>query len=58
MVHTGALVTAAAVLLLSVPANADGIYTKNSPVLRVDAKSYDRLIARSNHTSVSAPEER
>jgi protein disulfide-isomerase A6 len=33
--------------------NADGIYTKNSPVLQVNAKSYDRLIAQSNHTSVS-----
>jgi protein disulfide-isomerase A6 len=32
---------------------ADGIYTKNSPVLQVDAKSYDALIAQSNHTSVS-----
>ena len=35
------------------PAQADGIYTKNSPVLQVDAKSYDALIAQSNHTSVS-----
>lgn len=31
---------------------ADGIYTKNSPVLQVDAKSYDTLIAQSNYTSV------
>ena len=31
---------------------SDGIYTKNSPVLQVDAKSYDALIAQSNHTSV------
>jgi protein disulfide-isomerase A6 len=30
----------------------DGIYTKNSPVLQVDAKSYDALIAQSNYTSV------
>lgn len=29
-----------------------GFYTKNSPVLQVDAKNYDRLIAKSNHTSV------
>jgi hypothetical protein len=33
--------------------HADAIYTKNSPVLQVDAKSYDTLIAQSNHTSAS-----
>lgn len=32
-----------------------GFYTKNSPVLQVDAKNYDRLIAQSNHTSVRLP---
>lgn len=32
--------------------NADAIYTRNSPVLQVDSKSYDTLIARSNYTSV------
>lgn len=32
--------------------HADGLYTKNSPVLQVDAKNYDMLIAQSNHTSV------
>lgn len=32
--------------------NADGIYTKNSPVLQVTAKNYDALIAQSNYTSV------
>lgn len=31
---------------------ADAIYTKNSPVLQVTAKSYDSLIAQSNHTSL------
>ena len=31
---------------------ADGIYTKNSPVLQVNSKTYDSLIAQSNHTSV------
>jgi len=29
------------------------LYTKNSPVLQVDGKSYERLIAKSNYTSVS-----
>lgn len=31
---------------------AAGLYTKSSPVLEVDARSYDRLIARSNYTSI------
>ncbi len=33
---------------------ADGIYSKNSPVLQVTAKNYASLIAQSNHTSVSS----
>lgn len=32
--------------------NADGLYTKKSPVLQVSARDYDRLIAQSNHASV------
>lgn len=32
-----------------------GIYGKNSAVLEVTAKNYDKLIANSNHTSVSPP---
>ena len=44
-----ALVTA---LLAFKIVNVDAFYTKNSPVLQVDAKSYDSLIAISNHTSV------
>jgi hypothetical protein len=39
-------------LALVLVTHADAIYTKNSPVLQVDSKSYDSLIARSNHTSV------
>ncbi|KAE8351847.1 hypothetical protein BDV28DRAFT_136246 [Aspergillus coremiiformis] len=39
-------------LLTALPANADGLYTKKSPVLQVDQKSYDRLIAKSNHASI------
>ncbi|EHY59795.1 hypothetical protein HRR83_008333 [Exophiala dermatitidis] len=30
----------------------DAFYTKNSPVLQVTAKTYDSLIAQSNHTSI------
>lgn len=40
-------------LLAALPVNAGGLYTKSSPVLQVDQKSYDQLIAKSNHTSVS-----
>jgi protein disulfide-isomerase A6 len=39
--------------LVAVFVDADGIYTKNSPVLQVTAKNYDSLIAQSNYTSVS-----
>lgn len=40
-------------LLAALPVNADGLYTKKSPVLQVTHKTYDQLIANSNHTSVS-----
>jgi protein disulfide-isomerase A6 len=53
MVHATALTAAAAAaVLLALPCSAGGLYAKNSPVLQVDAKNYDRLIAKSNHTSV------
>ncbi|KAI9931598.1 hypothetical protein MW887_010175 [Aspergillus wentii] len=39
-------------LLAALPVNADGIYTKKSPVLQVTQKNYDQLIANSNHTSI------
>lgn len=45
--------TAAVALLAAVPAAGAGLYPKNSPVLQVDAKDYDRLIGKSNYTSVS-----
>ena len=51
MVHTSAITVAAAALLTALPVNA-GLYSKSSPVLQVDAKNYDRLIAQSNYTSV------
>jgi hypothetical protein len=53
MVHATILTSAAAALLLALPASAAGLYPKSSAVLQVDAKNYDRLIAKSNHTSVS-----
>lgn len=40
-------------LLAALPAaSADGLYTKKSPVLQVNTKNYDQLIANSNYTSV------
>ncbi|EER29344.1 Thioredoxin domain containing protein [Coccidioides posadasii C735 delta SOWgp] len=39
-------------LLGALPASAESLYTKKSPVLQVDATNYDRLIARSNHVSI------
>ncbi|KAJ5278603.1 hypothetical protein N7478_003975 [Penicillium angulare] len=32
--------------------NADGIYTKKSPVLQLNQKTYGSLVANSNHTSI------
>ncbi|KAI1361435.1 thioredoxin-domain-containing protein [Xylaria arbuscula] len=43
---------AAVAFLSALPTAQAGLYSKNSPVLQVDAKSYDRLIAKSNYTSV------
>ncbi|KAJ5308685.1 hypothetical protein PENANT_c013G08538 [Penicillium antarcticum] len=39
-------------LLAALPVNADGLYTKNSPVLQLNPKTYNSLIAKSNHTSI------
>lgn len=52
MVHTAALVAAAASLLLTAPVSAEGMYSKNSPVLQINGMEYDRLIAKSNYTSI------
>jgi protein disulfide-isomerase A6 len=52
MVHTGAITIAAAALLAALPVNAS-LYSKSSPVIQIDGKNYDRLIAQSNYTSVS-----
>ena len=54
MVYTAALVAAAASLLLSASVSAEGMYSKNSPVLQINGMEYDRLIAKSNYTSVSS----
>jgi protein disulfide-isomerase A6 len=50
--HHPTLCAAALALLAALPGAQAGLYTKKSPVLQVDAKDYDRLIAKSNYTSV------
>ncbi|MCJ1334794.1 hypothetical protein MMC09_000059 [Bachmanniomyces sp. S44760] len=42
----------AASCLLLPWASAQGMYTKNSPVLQVDGRNYDKLIAKSNQASI------
>lgn len=54
MVHTNTLAVAAAALLVALPVQA-GLYSKSSPVIQLDGKNYDRLIAQSNYTSVVYP---
>ncbi|KAJ5688630.1 hypothetical protein N7462_003022 [Penicillium macrosclerotiorum] len=39
-------------LLAALPVNGDGLYTKNSPVLQLNQKTYGSLIANSNYTSI------
>ncbi|ROV99734.1 hypothetical protein VSDG_03134 [Cytospora chrysosperma] len=51
--HHPTLSTVATALLAALPAvNAAGLYTKSSPVVQIDAKNYDSLIAKSNYTSI------
>lgn len=53
--HHPTLLAAAGVAVLSaLPGVNAGMYTKSSPVLQLDARSYDKLIANSNYTSVCA----
>lgn len=56
MVHTATLTAAAAAALLALPHGACAMYAKDSPVLQLSGKTYDRLVAQSNYTSVSGPE--
>lgn len=43
----------ASLLMLAAPlVSSQAMYSKNSPVLQLDQKSYDKLIAKSNYTSV------
>lgn len=47
--HSSVLLLA---LLAALPLDAEGLYTEKSPVLQVNSKNYDSLIANSNHASV------
>ncbi|KAK2601798.1 hypothetical protein QQS21_004682 [Conoideocrella luteorostrata] len=49
--HHPVAVAALTAVLASVP-SVSGMYTKNSPVLQLNAKTYHTLIAQSNHTSL------
>jgi protein disulfide-isomerase A6 len=51
--HQQTLLATLAASLAALPFAQAGMYSKSSPVLQLDGKSYDRLIAQSNHTSVS-----
>jgi len=50
MVRTTALLAATAAFALH--AHAESMYTKKSGVLSINGPDYDRLIAKSNYTSV------
>ena len=39
-------------LLFSGEAHADGLYTKSSPVLQLNGKSYEKLVAKSTYATV------
>ncbi|KAJ5207390.1 Thioredoxin [Penicillium cf. griseofulvum] len=50
MLHSASLFLVT--VLAALPVNADGLYTKNSPVIQLNPKTYKSLIANSNHTSI------
>jgi protein disulfide-isomerase A6 len=56
MVRTTALLAATAAFALD--AHAESMYPKKSSVLSITGMDYDRLIAKSNYTSVSTTKQR
>lgn len=46
------LLAVSAATSLTATANAEGLYSKNSAVLQVNGKNYDKLIAKSIQVSV------
>lgn len=53
MPNPTSLLVALTAAFAALPEAQAAIYTKNSPVLQVNARNYDKLIAKSNYTSVS-----
>jgi len=51
--HHPTLCAVAVALLSALPGAQASLYNKKSPVLQVDGKNYDKLIAKSSYTSVS-----
>lgn len=51
MVRTSTLLAATAAMALN--ARAESMYPKNSAVVSINGMDYDRVIAKSNYTSVS-----
>ena len=54
MVRSSTLLAATAALALN--AHAESMYSKNSAVVQINGMDYDRVIAKSNYTSVSVPQ--
>ncbi|PHH66213.1 hypothetical protein CDD81_7806 [Ophiocordyceps australis] len=50
--HHHSLAAAATALLATLPISQAAMYTKKSPVLQIDTKSYGPLVAKSNYTSI------
>ena len=55
MVRSTTLAAAAAALMLNTHANAESLYPKSSKVIQLSGIDYDRVIAKSNYTSVGMP---
>lgn len=55
MPHHTTLVAALTAALAALPSAQAGMYLRSSPVLQLDAKNFDSLITKSNHTSVNCP---
>ena len=49
---THSVLAALAAVLLPIAASGQGMYSKNSAVLQIDAKNYNKLISKSNQVSV------
>ncbi|KAF7546804.1 hypothetical protein G7046_g9196 [Stylonectria norvegica] len=50
--HNPTLFATFTAVLAALPATQAAIYTKNSPVLQLNTRSYEKLIANSNYTSI------